>query len=219
MDPLDQLRSKLLELTEKSAFDGRPFVLTQELAHWFQAPADDKPEESNWKHLTSAISTRRGISRLALHHLKLDSYMKIICTLIQIGCTSAVKVFVRNNITDSTLPLQLERLENLASTFTSNLFPKEVTLEFYRVQWRYFPAQFNLGRSYTLDRDTVVPICSSELVGVGNTAQVYQIAVPEEFVGKELSATLSWAKFKDERHQGVSVSPVFLTSCQILHET
>lgn len=60
--------------------------------------------------------------------------------------------------------------------------------DFDNIQWRFCPAQFDLDMGREFWKNRILPICSRQPINLtkGGTAKLWQIAVLEEFVGKEL---------------------------------
>lgn len=69
--------------------------------------------------------------------------------------------------------------------------------EFLKLQFHYSPAKFNLYQGADWDDEhTVVPICEKNSINKkGGTAELWQIAVPEEFVGHKLRDISSGSRF------------------------
>lgn len=195
----------VLERCTKVAVCGRHFILVDKLQKWLRTTLDPEGTTHADLLLHVAFGSRKlpgpPVDSNAL--LAGDSCcLLIFCILHQIGSVKALPFFSRSGNVDRLLPL---RPDSVRVTFQAackddrELQAKSSSLigEFLKRQFRYSPAKFNLHQGADWDdEDAVVPICEKNSINKkGGTAELWQIAVPEEFVGHTLRYISSGSRF------------------------
>ena len=198
----------MLKRCTKVAVCGRHFILVDKLQKWLRTAKDPSDPEGT-THLDLLLDEAFGSRDLP--GLPVDSNallpgdnccLLIFCILQQIGCVKALPFFSRIGNVDRLLPL---RLDWVRDTFQAackddwDLQAKSSSLidEFFKLQYQYSPAKFNLYHSADWDDEhKVVPICEKNAINKkGGTAELWQIAVPEEFVDHTLRDISSGSRF------------------------
>jgi hypothetical protein len=85
----------------------------------------------------------------------------------------------------------------------------DIGRQFEEARWRFYPAHFEFDVSHNYDKKRILPFLKrvpiGEGEGKGGTANLWNISVPEEFVGSKLRRKVASSKFTDE-DSGVVVS-------------
>lgn len=210
-----EFRSKLKESTLTSALDGRSFVRSSLVAEWLTSHSatptiHDTTPMRRMDDIYSALHPgRKSLPSSLVQNAGVQ--VKLFCILFTIGCLETLDVFWSYTLLDRDLPLSLEKLQVVANTDSCKYF-ESFANKFYRAQWPFCPATFDLFQAKTLESEHVLPLSRMKMIGAGGTARVYQIAVPEEFLGPHFVDRLSFARFKDtEGAVGPSVQLVMKT--------
>ena len=88
------------------------------------------------------------------------------------------------------------RLDTIQNRFwAAGIQDQDKPLEFFKLQHRFKPARFELHKRSNWDEDVVIPIYHSNPIKEGGTAELYQIDVPEEFVGWKLRDACAGSRF------------------------
>jgi hypothetical protein len=88
------------------------------------------------------------------------------------------------------------RLDTIQETFHSaEIQDRNKAFQFFDLQHRFKPARFDWQMKGVWDSNTVIPICQKLPIKKGGTAQIYQIDVPEEFVGEKLRSVCAGSRF------------------------
>jgi hypothetical protein len=163
---------------------GRSFVLTRKLKSWLNSAVDGLRPQTVLESLYNSIVSIQGSGHLITPPWKSDSVL-IFCILLELGLVHLLEEFATNGISDKSLPIDEHDLCALAQ----NLSHEDDSLadRFFEIQWRYCAPIFDLDGIYEWRQGTVIPICSQNLIAEGRTAKVYEIAVPEDFIGQRLA--------------------------------
>jgi hypothetical protein len=62
---------------------------------------------------------------------------------------------------------------------------------------------------------TIVPICRQKLIAQGRTASVYEVAIPEDFIGKRLRHAFLTSRYKDPEISTSWVSQILPSSPEV----
>mgnify|MGYP001581328653 FL=1 len=69
---------------------------------------------------------------------------------------------------------------------------------FDKLQWKFCPAIFEMGMGREFQENEILPFCKKEKINEkGATAELWQIEIPEEFVGPKLRAVVKDGKYDD----------------------
>jgi hypothetical protein len=183
MDFLQQLHRKTQDFTQRSAFDGRHFVLVGQIADWLREQATGtEANHTRWDQLCLSLVSSDLISASEIPQLSLGRYMRIICVLLDIECLPAIRAFLEKGLEDEHLPLDSEELAALETAIQGTNETRDFGLRFSQYQLRYVPVHFDLQQRYQGKPDAVLPILSKDPIENGQTAQIWRIVVPNEFV-------------------------------------
>jgi hypothetical protein len=194
MSPLADFRDKIRQLTKVSAHNAQLFVLWSHVTAWLNSPSTvHNPTDTNWVQICFAEALDNPPKQL-----KLELYTKILGILTEIEQPTALILFISKGLTDENLPLSKASLLSVCNNESSERFSSSLIDDFYLVQWRYCPVKLEALMQNHWSSEEVVPIIRKELIGIGKTARVWQVAVPIEFVDQKLANALSWATFEDD---------------------
>ena len=73
---------------------------------------------------------------------------------------------------------------------------------FYELQYLFCPAKFEMHGDDDWGEEVVIPICEKNPIKKGGTAELWQISVPEEFVGPSLRNIASGSRFDNKPGSG-----------------
>ncbi|PVH68936.1 hypothetical protein DL98DRAFT_627424 [Cadophora sp. DSE1049] len=179
-------------LTLTSAL-GREFILTEQLMTWLNSSCLEEPRDhSILEGLFNDTLASHKLTEIHIPPWERESVL-LFCLLLHLGLGQHLSEF--RDIFDDDLPLPVDAIHRM-----SNWLETEKILDgFYDIQWRYFPARFHLDSFHAWPAEIILPICAKSLIGNGRTASVYEVAIPEEFLGPELRATVVNPRFEDPR--------------------
>lgn len=194
---LEEFRG-ILDQNTRTATCGRPFVLVEKLQHWLRSLIDgkvthverlvrvaykDRPTTTTFLPIAPHVILNPGDSCCLL----------VFCILHLIGCGSAIDVFYENQKVDRLLPM---RQDTIQATFdAAGILDRNKTIKFFELQDRFKPARFDWQMKNIWSNNTVIPICQKNPIRKGGTAQLYQIDIPEEFVGETLRRVCAGSRF------------------------
>lgn len=195
--PLKDLLS-YIDLCTIQGCGGGQYVRKHMLRQWWESapysgarPGDrhiDSILESVYRHVTTVLPPIRAdeICR------DKNSCAIVFSILLKIGGIEAGKYiheYENNGIFDDLLPVALHDLKTRGLPYAE---------EFNQAQWAFSPPDFYLHRHRIYPAGTILPICMIEPInpGKGGTANLWQIAVQEEFVTPELRKKVKTCRFK-----------------------
>jgi hypothetical protein len=197
MDILATYQTVIGEFTIKSAIGGRSFVRIAPVAEWLTAicprTKHDIAPTTRIDDLYSAWLSRNELSAIPMT-LDTRNQIRIFCILFEIDRLDVVDIF--REISDENLPLSLERLSHFGENTKSAWRESDVEM-FYRAQWTYCPVTFELAQSRAYESDLILPISDMSLIGAGNTARVYKVLIPEEYLGPRIKEALGFTQSGD----------------------
>lgn len=163
---------------------GRSFVLTRRLKSWLNSTVDSLRPQTVLESLYNTIVSIEVSGHLITPPWKSDSVL-IFCILLELGLAHLLEGFTTNGTSDKSLPID----ERDLCALTQNLGHEDDSLadRFFEIQWRYCAAVVDLDGIYEWQQGMVIPICFQNLIAEGRTAKVYEIAVPEDFIGQRLA--------------------------------
>ena len=193
---LEEFRGKLDEYT-RTAVCGRQFVLVEKLQDWLRSPVKDV------NHV--GVSQAERLLRVAYSNGQFSPVTRdvfrsgagcclLVFSILQIiGSGSAINVFCRGRKVDHSLPLPRDTLQEVFRA--AGIHDQELPNKFFDQQHRFTPARFDLYGGHDWSEDTVIPIYQRNPIKKGGTAEIYQIDVPEEFVGLNLRDVCAGSRF------------------------
>ena len=189
---LEQYTSKLDEYTRRAAC-GRHFVLVNRLQDWLRSPVEGDATYAD--RLLQCAYSNRPSPGIPMTSDKLkpgdDCCLLVFCILQKIGRGHLIDVFSRKDKIDRSLPISQKDLKAIADDVND----ADLLCKFSKLQHRFRPARFNLHGRIEWDEDMVVPIYRKYSIKKGGTAQLWQIDIPEEFVGQTLRDVSSGSRF------------------------
>lgn len=207
---LAEFTGKLDEYTRKAAC-GRDFMLVDRLHDWLRSPVGGEGTHADRLLHRVAYSDRR-LPGVPITSDKLkpgdDCCLLVFCILQRIGRGDLINVFSRKGKVDRLLPIPRHDLEAIAN----DVHDADLSSAFFELQHRFRPARFNLHGTTDWDEDMVVPIYRKIPIKAGGTAELWQIDIPEEFVGQTLRDISSGSRFNagsEENPDWVSCPPTY----------
>ncbi|KFY94147.1 hypothetical protein V500_03400 [Pseudogymnoascus sp. VKM F-4518 (FW-2643)] len=201
-DPIADFKAVLASHTKKATC-GRSYVLVSKLRLWLKSNVPSGGEDRNQASRLLAYAYRSRENKPSLPitpEVLTDSHnecLLVFCILLELGRGHLVHRFYRRNKLDKHLPIPLESLRDTAAKISmSNL--NEFVEGFDKLQWKFCPAIFEMGMGREFQENEVLPFCKKEEINKkGATAQLWQIEIPEEFVGLKLRAVVKDEKYDD----------------------
>ena len=133
------------------------------------------------------------------------SSLLVFSLLLELGRGDFIHYFLRSGLTDSKLPFPMTSLKQ-AKTSGDGSETVDFTRQFFERQWAFCPLTFDLGMGVDLPSSTVIPIQQRRQINSkGGTASIWQIVVPEEFVGDSLRPEAASAKLTNVSNNAGSV--------------
>ncbi|XTI86035.1 hypothetical protein V2W45_1233385 [Cenococcum geophilum] len=197
--PIAQFKQKLGTLT-KTAACGREFVLVQELMDWLGEPGvpriapllnDAYKCDFNWAPVRP--------DRIS----ESEQTLLVFCILLDLGYGYLIDKFLEKDMKLSVeTDMEAHITEHLQSEGIEHGQAAEIGKRFEEARWRFCPAQFEFGVSHNYGKKRILPFLKrvpiDEGEGKGGTANLWNISVPEEFVGCKLRRKVPSSKFRDE---------------------
>ena len=192
---LDEFKAKLEGYTRR-AVCGRYFVLVDSLQDWLRSPAQgDVPYADRLLH--GVAYKHRQLPGIPISSNKLkagdDCCLLVFCILQTLGRGDLIHSFSRKEKVDRLLPLSTDDLQDVYKNGEKN--DQNFVSQFLELQHRFRPARFDLHDRTEWKEHKVIPIYRKNLIKKGVTATVWQVDVPEEFVGKRLRDVASGSRF------------------------
>ena len=197
---VQEFEGKLNEYTRTAACKRR-FVHVERLLDWLRSP--DESHVSHANHLLHvAYSKRTSFLPIAIEKFQPgdDCCLLVFCILHMINCENKIDVFVRRRNIDRLLPL---RWDSVQDTFrAAGVENQDLPSRFYELQYLFCPAKFEMHGDDVWGEEVVIPICTKNSIKKGGTAELWQISVPEEFVGPSLRNIASGSRFDNNLGSG-----------------
>ncbi|KAI2466329.1 hypothetical protein F4781DRAFT_406060 [Annulohypoxylon bovei var. microspora] len=137
-----------------------------------------------------------------------DPCLIVFAILLELHHGNLIDVFQRFNIKDKRLPLrEISDTKPFEESLRRRGIPntKSFLEQFLERMWLYYPCTLEYGmRTTFLDPDRgrwIMPFCKRQRINSkGGTAQVWEVAVQESLVPRELAVAAGRSKYKDEEH-------------------
>jgi len=98
-----------------------------------------------------------------------------------------IEAFRTHHIDDRKIPVKVTELKEVLERNNSEAsFLEHLCKEFGEQQWRYLAVQFEFNMNTDCLEKSILPICKKARIKAGGSAEVWQIAVQEEFVDGRL---------------------------------
>lgn len=206
--PFVLFRKQLRNFTLDALY-GKKFILTSRLKEWFlERGADSSPAPIN-RLLHYAYRARLKQSPdipISAERIAIDSLL-IFSILLEIDHGDLIDRFQEHSKVDSKLPfnkaeLELWLHENKIPSSSSEE-QESLARRFYDIQWKYSLKPFQLGDGKAHPPQCILPICQrKEINKKGATAHLWEIEVPEEFVGETLRGRVENSRYLSEHNNG-----------------
>lgn len=195
----EQFISKLNEYTRK-AVCGRDFILVDRLQEWLRSPVGGEGTYADRLLHRVAYSNRHkpGPPITSDKFKPGDDCCLLVFSILQkLGRGHLIDVFSRKKKIDKLLPISREDLNAIEN---DGRHPG-LSSEFFDLQHCFRPASFDLHDSNDWGEDKVIPIYRKIPIKSGGTAKLWQIDVPEEYVGHALRDIASGSRFNEGSEQ------------------
>ncbi|MCJ1308075.1 hypothetical protein MMC25_001726 [Agyrium rufum] len=190
--------AKLKECSVKAVCK-REYVLVSRLVQWLKSLRPGE-QDSQLTYLLRVTYSQRVEPGLLIDAERVcnsnQSAVLVFSILLELGHGNLIDDFQRYSILDRCLPISLWDLRDKLSRFvrTSDV-AEDVAVRFNVSQWRYCPATFDDIMRKVYEKDRIIPICARfQINEKGGTADLWQIVVHEEFVGKELRKRVEYTR-------------------------
>lgn len=193
---IDDFKSTLKYCTMRAAC-GRPYVLVTRLKEWLISWSSYETTQAG--RLLQVAYSDKVISPLNSDEISFgeDCSLLVFSLLIELGLGNLIDRFQRYEIVDRRLPIDIRTLEGILIEMGLPNAEK-LAVDFDQSQWRFCAANFDLDMCQDYVKNMIVPICRKKKINMkGGTAQLWRIAVQEEFVDQKLKAAILKSGFND----------------------
>lgn len=182
-----------LEAFTLEALHRRHFVLTITLQQWLRSTVPNTTYSQIEGLLQEAYHDRREIKPslpVTSESVSRDSLL-VFSILLEIGYGHLIDRFRDHSFVDRNLPIHDAKLRSWLQTEEIADFDKAdrdtVANLFDKAQWKFCAPHFHLDDAFTYPHQRILPIHRRKRINdKGGTAQLWEIEVPEEFVGESL---------------------------------
>jgi hypothetical protein len=194
MEPTINGFKEWINLHTVKAVSGKAFVATESLRHWLQSETGggDAAKTIFDSLLKAPLPTTPDDESKSLAFSNSDL---LLCILLQLDKGHHFPDLRKLGISNQSLPISKQDLHTLAKVLEEN--ETSFAVDFFEAQWLFCSVVFELEGCYEVYTETPIPIYSQNLIAEGRTAKVYEVAIPEEFVGPNLRSVASAARYKD----------------------
>ena len=191
-------KEKLQECTV-TAVCGREYILVDKLKSWLRSEVSGNTTRAS--RLFNIVYRRRHPSQPWPPACDFSrgnhSCLLVFCILLELGSGELVEKFQRTDIVDRRLPIDLPSLQEEIAAMR---LPAALAERFDEMQRRFCAITFDLDMDRDYIKNQVLPICEKKTINdKGGTAQLWQIAVQEEFVGEKLRNAVALSEFDDSK--------------------
>jgi hypothetical protein len=201
----------MLQACTVQAACGRSYVLVAKLTRWLRRNVQNNSGAKSTQGsrlLWAAYYNRNIFLPITWEQLSggEDCSLLVFSILLELKKGWLVHSFQSRDIVDRHLPIDLRSLRaRISSMRVSNA--DDLAVNFDAKQWKFCPAKFDLHKSKEgYNKNIIIPICKKQEIKKGGTAQLWQIAVQEEFVGPKLREAVKDSWFDDEKDRFGPVS-------------
>jgi hypothetical protein len=134
------------------------------------------------------------------------SSLLVFSLLLELGRGDLIHHFLRRALTDSKLPFSMTSLKQ-AQMSGDHSETVDLAGQIFDKQWAYCPLTFDLNMGLDLPSATVIPIQQKlRINSKGATASIWEVTIPEEFVGDSLRQAAASAKLNSASDKAGPVS-------------
>ena len=189
-----------LESCTLKSYDGRRFILVSKLKKWLNSPLQDSTATHIQILLRSAYE--KQFAPVTTNDICSD-FLLVFSILLEIGQGHLIEAFLNHSLNDHKLPFNITSLkQTLEAERAQNgdtAIKREVLEAFDGVQWKYCAPSFQLEAKQVHPPQCILPICRRKTINEkGGTAHLWEIEVPEEFVGKSLREKVENSGYEGE---------------------
>jgi hypothetical protein len=183
---------------------GKNFVLTEQLKIWLNTRIDGLGTKTLLESCFDAVVASRGGSEDPALLSLVPNIALVFCILLELGLGRLIVSFISHGISDDSIPISVEDLRILSTDL--RVSETKLTIDFFEMQWRFCPVVFELDMDGEWLPEMIVPICSQNLIAEGRTARVYEVSIPEDFVGTRLRQALPTSRYENPQNPALWVS-------------
>lgn len=174
---------------------GRRFILTGRFKSWLNSIADGIGRHTVLERLFfNTVGTNNISSPLATPPWQSNSIL-VFCILLQLSAAHHLQDLSTSGISDSLLPLEKNDLRALFKSL--EILDEKLTDGFFEMQWQFCVATLELDQDHEWPPEMILPICAQNLIAQGRTAEVFEVAIPEDFIGENLAQAFSNCRDED----------------------
>ena len=192
-EALDEFHDQIRRCT-LTAYCGREFIRVTELKRWLRS--DSPTPGKTWLGLLLPRDPSQLEPLVSERMLNSHNALISFSILLNLNCTNHLETFLGVDVVDSKLPIDLSVLRSRlidAQIPEPELFAQA----FAKEQWKFCPATFELEGTDNHIQNRILPITNCESINdKGGTAGLWQIEVPEDFVGESLRAEVPRLRHK-----------------------
>ncbi|KAK0114162.1 hypothetical protein ONS95_013663 [Cadophora gregata] len=202
---MKDFQTNLASCTELAACK-RPYIRATKWRTWLKSKVSVKVEGKNYE--TTQVSRLLDVAYRHLgkptHPINRDHIchpqhecLLIFSILLELGQGSLIHQFLRRDSVDKHLPFKLYELRNLFRDLGVT-DPEQAAANFDKLQWKYCPAKLDFHGTRQYPENRIMPFCRRKRINLkGGTAQLWKIAVLEEFVEEKLRKAVEDSRFDD----------------------
>ncbi|KAJ4379241.1 hypothetical protein N0V86_005286 [Didymella sp. IMI 355093] len=195
-----------------TAVDGRSFVLVQKLQTWMRSTNTSNRLDNKFVTNTDLLahaaysgnSDFLPVEPSAVADVGPECCLVVFCILLELGLGHLLHLLCRAGIVDNQLPVPSSILKKNLSRVALEDRDQVVEL-FDQRQWKFCPALFSLHMDKQFYENRIIPVCRTQDINAGGTANVTQIVVQAEFVDQKLRTMLEddeHASYQDKDYDG-----------------
>ena len=179
---------------KREAACGRHFILVDRLQDWLRSPIGGKGTyASRLLHRVAYSNWHKPGLPISSDKFKPgdDCCLLVFSILLNLERGDLIDVFSQKKLVDRLLPIPRHELDAIANDGDHS----GLSSAFFELQHLFRPASFDLHDRNIWGEDKVVPIYRKIPIKAGGTAKLWQIDVPEEYVGHALRDISSGSRF------------------------
>ncbi|RWA06079.1 hypothetical protein EKO27_g9026 [Xylaria grammica] len=185
------------------AVDGRKYVRTRGMVDWMRKSQPNSAANGALllDYVYEAAPTpSHEFYPVEWEQISNDNCIVMFGLLTVLGYGHLVDVFRRHDIRDSYLSNtgHIIKVRMLEGHFKSDESSQEFMSIFEHRRWEFSPVEFYLCMDTDLDTRRVLPFCRKQRINhKGATAELYEVAVEEDFVQESLRVATQGSKYDD----------------------
>jgi len=199
-----------------TAVDGRSFVLVDRLTLWMKS--ESRSGNSHLSRLLAAAYPNLDQADYPITQEELSQpsdfkHLLIFCILVEIGSEELLmKFFKKREKSDANLPIDLRWLVSSLKEMGVE-HHEQAAAKFDKTQWKYCPAILELNMRGSYLSNHIMPFSRKERINSkGGTASLWQIEIPEAFVGPKLREAVPWSRYREEKLGQVGIPSSFISA-------